>query len=139
MQTAYRSTQNETDEHEQKNKNQIPSRQQPSFYYFVAACFGPSGPSSCYTCAVSEAKLNVKLYKKFHLKILLQYCSKTNNTVNKTDNKIPPRRPKNPSTYFSYYEELSAASFVPSVHANKQLQFRTQQSKRSNKVITVQK
>jgi hypothetical protein len=34
--------------------------------YFVTACFGPSGPSSGHTGAMSEAKLFVKLQLKIH-------------------------------------------------------------------------
>jgi hypothetical protein len=35
-------------------------------HYFVATCFGPSGPSSGHTGAMSEAKLYVKLQLKIH-------------------------------------------------------------------------
>jgi hypothetical protein len=51
-----------------KYKNQIPSHTTPFFlllHYFVATCFGPSGPSSGHTGAVSEAKLYVKLQLKY--------------------------------------------------------------------------
>lgn len=49
-------------------KKQIDVRhaQHPSFRYIMATCFGPYGPSSGHTGAVSGAKLHVKLQLKIH-------------------------------------------------------------------------